>query len=191
MAKMAKVGKKRGRTSSTLQASPATSRFSRRSSIASSRRSSMSSSRRSSIGSTAVTGKSIAKRKKSGITSKFARKVQRIIQRDHNLGRFYKRAVGEIYNEYTGHDQSYYAIQGLKNGSNAAPADSFSYGFTPFAPKKVIDAASVMFNQKTKAYDGPITFAAATPGPLDFRATNIDLNYASFTLEIFNQVDFA
>jgi len=118
------------------------------------------------------------------VNKKIRKAVAAELGKDVPTGTYRKLYTGSLAanNNSTGLDV--YRVCLERGGGNVSPHTVFAMQVTPFITKRVWDAASVLFNNKTAA----INLEAST-GNFNAAKTKIHLKYASYELELRNLTD--
>lgn len=130
------------------------------------------------------TTKTSRKLAKKGVKNKIRKAVVAELGKDLPAGTYRKLYTGSLAANNNAAGLDVYRICLERGGGNISPHTVFGMQVTPFITKRVWDAASVLFNNKTAA----INFEEAT-GNFAIAKTKIHLKYASYELELRNLTD--
>lgn len=129
------------------------------------------------------------RRKRTGVKARRARKAIKQIVKDtlqctENVGTYTKVYTGEIEPICTADDQKV-AYSATRVQGNIPPHSVIALQFLPHTSKKILDAASVVYNSKPKSID------YTTVGDFAAKGFKLDVIYASYSLEVWNYTDMA
>lgn len=105
--------------------------------------------------------------------------VQNVLQCKDNVGVYTKTYTGDLAS-FNGAGVRTIACAMQRFGANLGSYTPFAMSFTPFSVKRVLDAASVLFNNKPKEINIDL------PGNFDMNGLKVDVLYASYHLECLN-----
>lgn len=110
--------------------------------------------------------------------------VKDVVKCEENFGVYKRVGLGDLSSNLGGASQCY---KGMWAGFNAFQANSSPFTqdacrFTPLSAKRCLDAASVLFNAKTAAYN----YEGNTGSNFDAPSTKVEVAYASYKLELTN-----
>lgn len=105
--------------------------------------------------------------------------VDKVLECKENVGVYVKYYTGEIEPVCTaGRDKIAWAM--TRAQGNAAQYNLFSMAFTPFIAKRVLDAASTLYNAKAKNIN------IDAPGNFPLGGLKVDVLYCSYQMELVN-----
>lgn len=119
-----------------------------------------------------------------GLSKKQSQSVKGIVKRqlecDFNHG-IYERNVVGVVNPVVDGDFQYVADHAQRQGGNADPFTEYSMRFTPFNAKRLWDAASVLYNGKTRSVkiEDPVN-------NFDIKGLAVNFTYCSYKLRMRN-----
>lgn len=108
--------------------------------------------------------------------------VKKEIQCSENVGSYTKVYVGEIEPSVISPYKKV-AVAATRVQANSAPYTVFGMSFTPNISKRLLDAASVLYNGKAKSCE------VEAAGNFDFKGFKCNVVYSSYTLELYNYTD--
>lgn len=106
--------------------------------------------------------------------------VEGVMMCKENVGVFNKTVLGEI-NPIVEQGYKNFAYAATRKGGNIAPYTAFNMSFTPYITKRIWDAASILFDAKSKSVEVDNLVDNFT-----YRGLKIDCLYASYNVEVVN-----
>lgn len=128
----------------------------------------------------------VARRKKTRFSKNIANIVRNVTAKKANIGQYHKYAIHDcdlVPAVSTGNfARKFYLYADKKENTRGGAYTEYTCSFTPFAPKRILDAASVLYNGKAKGVQ-----VEATPGNFDFQKlkVNVPYYYHAITLKNF------
>lgn len=111
--------------------------------------------------------------------------VEKVLTCKDNVGIYTKSYGGEIRCDVLLGTKTV-AVNAQRLQANAAPYTEFGMSFHPYNLKRILDAASVLYNNKTKSVEGPGQLGAPNFNPIGLK---VDLLYASYHLAATNMTN--